>query len=255
MPAPAHLPGAPCWVDLLTSDPDRSHAFYGALFGWVAEEGAPEFGGYRQYTRDGVPVAGVMTRTGSDVPDGWSVYLATDDAEKLAETTTARGGSLYAPPMAVGDLGTMALLNAPDGAFVGAWQAGSFAGFGVVEEPGTPSWFELYTRDHATAVEYYREAFGWQVEMVSDTDEFRYAVLAGGGRQYAGIMDARAFLPEGAPAQWSVYFGARDVDAVVAQTLELGGSVVEPAQDTPYGRLAALADPTGAVFKLASQQA
>lgn len=257
MPARDHAPaGVPCWVDLMTSDPDRSHAFYTEVFGWVAEQGAPEFGGYRQYTRGGVPVAGVMASTPDMGPsDVWSVYLATDDAEQLAEASVSRGGQVYAPPMAVGELGTMVVLGAPDGASVGAWQTGTFSGFGVVEEPGAPAWFELHTRDHAGAVAFYREAFAWEVEAVSDTDEFRYTVLAHDGRQYAGIMDASAFLPEGTPAQWSVYFGAADVDAVVAKVVERGGSVVTPAEDTPYGRLAAVADPNGAVFKLVSQPA
>lgn len=255
MPARDDAPaGAPCWIDLMTSDPERSHAFYGAVFGWVAEEGAPEFGGYRRYTRGGVPVAGVMANSpDSGSPDCWSVYLATDDADKLAEVTAARGGQVLAPPMAVGDLGTMVVLAAPDGAVVGAWQAGSFARFGVVEEHGAPAWFELHTTDHAGAVAYYRDAFGWQVEMVSDQDDFRYAVLASGGRQYAGIMDATAYAPAGTPAHWAVYLGASDVDAVVARVLEHGGSVVSAAEDTPYGRLAVVADPLGTPFRLVSQ--
>ncbi|MDQ6614274.1 MAG: VOC family protein, partial [Actinomycetota bacterium] len=29
--------GAPCWVDLMTSDTERSRAFYCELFGWTAE--------------------------------------------------------------------------------------------------------------------------------------------------------------------------------------------------------------------------
>jgi len=29
-----------------------------------------------------------------------------------------------------------------------------------------------------------------------------------------------------------------------------GGAVVIPAEDTPYGRLAAVTDPTGAMFKI-----
>jgi uncharacterized protein len=33
---------------------------------------------------------------------------------------------------------------------------------------------------------------------------------------------------------------------------EHGGSVLRPAEDTPYGRLASAADPTGAVFNLSS---
>jgi hypothetical protein len=63
-------------------------------------------------------------------------------------------------------------------------------------------------------------------------------------------MDASGFLPAGAPAQWSIYFGVDDTDAALARIVELGGSVVAPAEDTPYGRLATAADPTGATFRL-----
>jgi predicted enzyme related to lactoylglutathione lyase len=52
------------------------------------------------------------------------------------------------------------------------------------------------------------------------------------------------------PARWSVYFGVEDTDAALARIEELGGSIVSPAMDTPYGRLATAADPTGAQFKL-----
>lgn len=246
--------GAPCWIDLMTSDPARSHAFYAATFGWTAGESSEEFGGYAMYLLDGVPVAGVMPSVpGQGVSDAWSVYLHTPDADKLTEVATAAGATTIVPPMPVADLGTMVVLAGPDGAAVGAWQPGSFAGIGTYERPDAPSWFELHTRDHAAAVAFYREAFGWEAETVSDTDEFRYTVLKQGDRQYAGVMDARAFLPEGAPSQWHVYVGAADVDAVVATALEHGGSVVQAAEDTPYGRLAVIADPNGAVVRLVSQ--
>lgn len=38
--------GAPCWIDLYTSDPDASRSFYGDLFGWTSEDAGEEFGGY-----------------------------------------------------------------------------------------------------------------------------------------------------------------------------------------------------------------
>ena len=63
-------------------------------------------------------------------------------------------------------------------------------------------------------------------------------------------MDASAFLPEGVPAHWSVYIRVADTDATIAAITGHGGSVVMPAEDTPYGRLATVADPTGANFKI-----
>ena len=43
-----------------------------------------------------------------------------------------------------------------------------------------------------------------------------------------------------------------DADTAVKATQELGGQVIMPAKDTPYGRVAMVADPTGAGFNLSS---
>ena len=59
-----------------------------------------------------------------------------------------------------------------------------------------------------------------------------------------------AFLPEGVPAHWSVYFGVDDTDAASAKIVELGGSIVQAGQDTPYGRLADGGRPHRRLFKL-----
>ena len=252
MPAREIAPvGAPCWVDLMTSDPEGSKSFYGQLFGWTAEEPAGEFGGYVNFTKDGVLVAGCMPSTEEmPVTDVWSVYLASDDATKTVEAAGAAGGQVVVPAMDVGDLGTMAVVVDPGGATIGLWQPGLHKGFGVLAEPGTAAWFELLTRDYEAAVGFYRDVFQWDTHTAGDTPEFRYTTLGEGGGQLAGIMDAAAFLPEGVPAHWSVYFAAADTDAALATLVELGGSVVVAAEDTPYGRMATVADPNGAPFKI-----
>ena len=255
MPAQDSYPlGAPCWVDLTTSDTERSRAFYCELFGWTADEPNEEFGGYFNFSKDGQLVAGGMAAQ-PGMPDLWSIYLTTDDAEKTVATTTANGGQVVVPPMAVADLGTMAVLTDCGGAAVGLWQPGAHQGMGVIGEVGTPSWFELHTRDYDTSVEFYRDVFRVETQVVGDEPGFRYTTLVHGGEMLAGVMDATAFLPEGVPAHWSVYFGVDDADAALARIVDLGGSVVLPAEDTPYGRLASAADATGAQFKLVAPNA
>lgn len=243
--------GAPCWTDLLTSDPDGAQRFYGELFGWTAEGSGEEFGGYINFSKGDALVAGCMRNDGSSgTPDGWSTYLATEDAKALADAVVARGGKVVVGPADVADLGTMAVFLDPGGAPIGAWQPGLHKGFGVYAETGAPSWFELHTRDYDTAVVFYRDVFGWDAHTMSDTADFRYTTLGEGYAALAGIMDASRFLPEGTPSNWAVYFDVDDVDAALTRATELGGRVLEPAVDTPYGRMARLADPTGAAFKL-----
>jgi hypothetical protein len=36
----------------MTSDIDDARSFYGQVFGWEAQEPAPEFGGYFNFTKD-----------------------------------------------------------------------------------------------------------------------------------------------------------------------------------------------------------
>jgi predicted enzyme related to lactoylglutathione lyase len=243
--------GAPCWVDLMTSQPDASRRFYCDLFGWTIEDPGPDYGGYVNFSADGVLVAGSMRNEPEmQTPDVWSVYLATGDAAATTEAAAANGGNVIVPAMDVMALGRMAVVSDAGDAAIGIWQPGEHRGFGVWDEPNTPGWFELHTRSYDASVDFYRKVFGWETRTEGDEPGFRYTTQVVDGEQLAGIMDASDFLPEGVPAHWSVYFRVADADATLARIVELGGSVVMPAEDTPYGRLATASDVTGAVFKL-----
>lgn len=252
MPARTHVPtGAPIWVDLMTSDLQKATAFYTGLFGWEAEQPNAEFGGYVNFTSGGVRVAGMMPN-GSTTPDCWTTYLSVPDTAASVVAAQGAGAHVLLAPMAVGDLGVMAMLADPSGAAIGLWQPGVHTGYGRVAEAGAPCWHELHTREYATAVDFYRSVLGWETKVLGDTPEFRYTQAMADGEPFAGVMDSSAFLPEGLPAMWLLYLGVDDVDAACAKAVELGGTVTEPATDTPFGRLAQLADPTGAIIKINS---
>jgi len=251
MPTPTLVAGAPCWNDLYSSDTGKAAEFYGQLFGWTTLDPGPEYGGYFLFQKDGKVVAGCMANDGEQgVPDMWSIYLSTDDADRTAEAAKANGGQVHLEPMDVTQNGRFAMLGDPGGASIGAWQPRDVTGFEVRGETGTPSWFELHTRDYDKSVGFYRDVFGWDTHTASDSDELRYTTLGEGEAMQAGIMDASGFLPEGAPAAWSIYFQVDDVDAALAKAGELGGTVEQPGENTPYGRLATVLDPTGTRFRL-----
>lgn len=258
MPTRTSAPaGAPSWIDLSTSDQAASRTFYDALFGWESEEPDPELGGYLNFTHHGERVAGCVPAMPDSPTDVWTVYLASEDAEATCRAVVEAGGTVHAPAMEVRDLGTMAVVADPSGAPVGVWQAGTHPGLLTTAEPGHAAWFELLTRDHDATLAFCGEVFGWVPEPVADEPGFRYTTGRIDGQDIVGVMSAGDHRPEGstgvdadAPAQWSVYIAVEDVDATLAKAAELGGSIVHPPDDSPYGRLAALADPTGALVKI-----
>jgi predicted enzyme related to lactoylglutathione lyase len=246
-------PGTPCWVDLFTSEPERSTAFYSALFGWEFADQGSAYGGYTLVTSDGHPVAGLMRNTGdSGTPDGWSTYLATSDIEASVTRAGEAGGSVLAPAMQLGALGSMAVLVDPAGAVVGLWQARDHIGFTRHDEPGSVVWSENHSKSFGASRDFYASVFGWSYEVLGDSDDFRYLTAKVDGSEVAGLMDSARFLPDTVPSHWAVYFGVDDADAAQATAEAHGATVLMGAEDTPFGRIVDLLDPTGAPLKLHS---
>jgi len=243
-------PGAPCWIELVTADRDRAVEFYGGLFGWTATEPVADFGGYSQLHHDGRPIAGLMPETeGMTGPPTWFVYLATPDAEKTAAMAREHGGSVAVEPMALPGLGSMVVVTDASGLAHGGWQAAEFAGTETADVAGDPHWHEVYSLDFAATRDFLRDVFGWDLHMQGDSDEFRYATNGEMEAATAGLMDATMFGEDFQP-HWTVYVRTDDMDATVAKVAELGGSVVEGPDDTPYGVLATIADPNGQAIKV-----
>lgn len=251
MPAPTLVLGAPCWIDLYSSDTERAQDFYGRLFGWTTMDPGADYGGYFLFQKDGKVVAGCMGNDGSTgSPDAWTTYLTSDDADRTVAAAKANGAQVYVEPMDVTENGRMALVGDPGGATVGIWQPKDVQGFEIRGEPGAAAWFELHTSAYDASVGFYRDVFGWDTHTMADEPDFRYTTQGEGETALAGIMDATVYRSADVPSAWEVYFEVEDADAAVALATELGGAVVDQPKDTPYGRLATLTDPTGTRFRL-----
>ncbi|MEE2570480.1 VOC family protein [Pseudarthrobacter sp. J64] len=256
MPTPDLKPGSPCWIDLMTSDTAKSRDFYGQLFGWEFQEGDQEtYGGYIVATRNGQNVGGIMAKQEDQqaMPDMWSTYLKSDDAAATSATVQASGGQVFMEPMEVPEQGVMGFVADPSGATIGIWESKGMPGFGVAAEPGAPAWHELHTKDYDAAVKFYQDVFNWHTDVMSDSPDLRYTTLGKDDTAQAGIIDASGYLPEEIPSHWAVYFAVADADATIASAVAMGATVLDGPENSPFGRVATLNDPTGAMFKIVGE--
>lgn len=248
-------PGAPSWVDLMTTNLASAQAFYRALFGWEFARGGEDVGGYTMCLKDGRPVAGIGEMTGEQAfPVAWTTYLSTEDAAATLTAATEAGGQVMAPLMDIkeGDTfhGRMAVIADPAGAVFGVWEPKEHRGSGWYAEPGSLAWSEVYTTDAAATRQLLQSMFGYESEQIGDGSEFDYTQFKIAGEPVCGVMAAGQELLGGAPSHWQVYFDVENVEESVKVVTDSGGSVVKAVQDSPFGPWAVVADPQGAVFAL-----
>jgi predicted enzyme related to lactoylglutathione lyase len=240
--------GVPSWVDLGSPDVEKAAVFYSGLFGWKVQEGVAEAGGYRICEIGGRPVAGLGPQMNPG-PPAWMTYVNVDDATDAAEKVTAAGGQVFMAPMEVLDVGRMAVFADTGGAVLGLWQPGTHKGAGLVNEPNTYCWSELNAIDLDGAKTFYNAVFGWG----SATQEAGgvpggYTEWKLGDARIAGMLRKPESIPAEVPPFWLVYFAVADADASTKAVAELGGTAMMPPTDVEPGRLAVVADPSGATF-------
>jgi uncharacterized protein len=239
--------GIPCWVELAASDPDAARLFYEALFGWNMQQGPGQSGEYLRCLKDGRAAAGITRKAAPAAPTTWLTHFATSDVDVTASKVTVNGGQVVVPAMDVRDLGRLAVCMDSSGASFGLWQAGAHPGAAVVNEPGAFIWCEQLSDSYEPVKDFYSAVFDWQYHDMS-AEGFHYASFVVDDRDIGGVgqyQDDRQQL-----AQWWVYFAVDDTDEAVDQVIKLGGDVLQPPSDTPYGRMATVADDQGAPFSL-----
>ena len=157
------------------------------------------------------------------------------------------GAKVVAPAMAVGPLGSMAVLIDPTGAAFGFWQAAVHIGSQVTDEPGATTWYELYSTDAKKARDFYAALLRASADPMPGGME--YYVLKHGDKPLGGIMQIQPSWGD-FRVQWTPYFAVANADEAVAAATRNGGRAMSKVDDSPFGRLAALADPSGAFFKV-----
>jgi len=110
-------------------------------------------------------------------------------------------------------------------------------------------WYELLTPDQDAARAFYEKVVGWTIDKAAD-NEMDYRMINSASGPIAGSMTlSDAMQSAGASPCWLGYINVSDVDTVVEATTAAGGTVhLEPQDVDGVGRIAMVADPSGAAF-------
>ncbi|MFD4544332.1 VOC family protein [Streptomyces bauhiniae] len=111
-------PGAYCWAELFTREPQKADTFLSGVFPYRMKEMADEHVDFRLFDLGADPVLGRM-RMGEEfppeVPSYVNVYFTVDDCDAAVARATERGAVLRFGPM-TSPFGRFAALSDPQGA-------------------------------------------------------------------------------------------------------------------------------------------
>jgi len=232
------------WHEQVSPDPAQAQQFYSELFGWETEVFKPGDADYTMIASGGRMHGGFGMAMEGAPPPHWLGHVRVDGLEDAIERAQAAGGTVAAGPFEMSEVGHVAIVRDPAGAFVSLYEPNG-------DQPraeGVFVWDELNVPDADVAQPFYEQVFGWST--VDAGPEYGgYRLFQIGENRVAGLMG----FPDAAP-HWRPYVAVADVDDRTAVAKDLGATVLLEPTDVPMvGRLAVLSDPQGATFGIITQ--
>lgn len=116
------VPGAHCWTERMTREPEAAIAFYTSLCGWTAQTRSDMGFPYTEFYQGETPVGGLMPMVGPEwegVPEHFMQYFLVEDCDASAARAAELGGKVCVPPSDIPGVGRFAILDDPQGATFG----------------------------------------------------------------------------------------------------------------------------------------
>ncbi len=220
------------WMDVISTELDRSMAFYGQLFEWQTEHLRIDHGeAYHLVRSRGHIVSGAEAiDPARNLEPVWTVMVECDDARTFIDKAVAAGGKETFELSPMLDLGSIAMVRDPWGATVGIWEPKGYRPSEVPLVPGRLVGALLETPDAEASARYYSSIFGW-----SRTSE---PTALGAGLELPVVVDERP-----GPSMWTPVLDGTGMDR---QALPAGRVLESGRKKVPGCEF--LRDPMGAAF-------
>ena len=181
------------------------------------------------------------------------VYIITVDAAKNQQfdpylQVEGAGGKVLAKPNKLPKRGEQAVFADAEGVVFGVIKSSS----GDIEDflpgPGDWIWVQLLSRDARRAAEFYEAVGGYEIVENTTTNKLNDYVLVSKGFARATVRTIRSDDARVRPT-WLPFVRVQNIGESVMKAKQLGGNVlVEPKPELLDGKVALIADPTGAAI-------
>ena len=239
------LPGKFVWADLVTDNVAVAQKFYTELFGWKFWN----YGNYLVGANEDRPLCGMFQRArpaNSEAQPRWFGYLSVSSVSRAQAAVTKAGGRVLAAPKNLPKRGEQAVFADPEGAIFGVVKSSAGDPQDFMADPGDWIWIQMLSHDGQKAAEFYRNVGGYEVVQNTETNRLSDYVLVSKGYARATVRTIRPDAKQVRPT-WLPFVRVKSVSDSVAKTKELGGKVLlEPKPELLGGKVAVIADPTGA---------
>jgi predicted enzyme related to lactoylglutathione lyase len=241
------LPGKFVWADLVTDDVPAARTFYTDLFGWTFQT----IGTYTVMANLERPICGLFQRPrpkeGSAQPR-WFGYISMSSVSRTERTVTKLGGRVLFPAQEFPKRGEQAVFADPEGAVFGVVKSSSGDPEDMLAEPGDWIWIQLLSRDAQKAAEFYHSIAGYEIVGNTSSNRLSDFVLTSEGYARATIRTIPSANTQVQPT-WLPFVRVKNVEESLARAKQLGGKVlIEPKPELFEGKVAVIADPTGAAL-------
>lgn len=247
------LAGKFVWADLVTDDVRAATKFYSRLFGWRFND----YGGYLVALNGERPLCGMFQRPRPKdrvAEPRWFGYISVSSVERARRAVTKAGGRVMAEPKKMPGRGEQAVFADAEGALFGVIKSSSGDPEDFLADPGDWIWIQLLSRDAKKAAEFYRAVGGYDIVENTTSNRLSDCVLVSEGYARATVRTIPAANVKVQPT-WLPFVRVTNVAESVAQAKQLGGRVLlEPRPDFLDGKVAVLADPTGAAVGILEWQ-
>lgn len=244
------LPGKFVWADLVTDQTASARGFYSGMFGW-------KFRGHGDYLvayNHGQPVAGILQK---ERPAGnpqatprWFPYMSVEDVGRAGQEVTRSGGKVVRKTGDLPHRGQQAAFADPEGALFGVIHLTDGAPVDGTARAGDWIWLQLLSRDAGKAASFYRKIGGYQVQRNSAENRSSEYILSSEGIARATVRTIPPGKPKVKPT-WLPFVRVASLQDSLAKAGKLGGTVlISPRPDLMNGKVAVVADPTGAAVGL-----